>query len=60
MQSTTWLKIGGALLAVVTFLQLEVGLSHVVHVVVACVAVFLTYLLGRKDEGKSEQDTVNL
>jgi chromate transport protein ChrA len=50
---TTLKAIGGAILAVATFLQLESGLSHVLHIVLACVVVFLSYLLGVKTEVKS-------
>lgn len=55
-----WLRVGGGLLAVATFLQLEVKLSHVAHVVIACVVVLLTYLLGKKDETEGKKEQVNL
>lgn len=53
--SNTLRMIGGALLAVVTLLQLEVGVSHVLHIVLSCVAVGLSYLLGYKTEPPSNK-----
>lgn len=53
--SNTLRMVGGAILAVVTLLQLEAGLSHTLHVVLSCVAVGLSYLLGYKTEPPSSK-----
>jgi hypothetical protein len=53
--SNTLRMIGGAILAVVTLLQLEAGISHVFHIVLSCVAVGLSYLLGYKTEPGSNK-----
>lgn len=58
-------SIGGALLAVINFLQLEADISHTWHVIITCISIFLGTVLvtdrpGEKVIDEPAPGTVNL